>query len=101
MIYTKKDDWQRVTGDTQQFKNLPLWHPKTIAGDDINQPPLASPENTFGGWSRRAGKQYELDTVLHHPPIRVDLNVFDLSAFSPSRPNDGQLSNIRVAEAKQ
>jgi hypothetical protein len=29
------------------------------------------------------GKQYELDTVLTDPPIQVDLNVFDLSAFSP------------------
>jgi len=97
VIYTKKDDWQRVTGDTQQFKNLPLWHPKTIAGDDLNQPPLASPDNTFGGWTRRLGKQYDLDTMLQHPPIRVDLDVFDLSAFSASGPKDRQLSSIQIA----
>ena len=100
VIYTKKDDWQRITGNTRQFKNLPLWHPKTIAGDDLNRPLLASPENTFGGWTRRVGKQYELDTILRDPPIRVDLDVFDLSAFSPSSPNDRQLSNIQIADAK-
>ena len=87
VIYTKKCDWQRITGDTQQFKGLPLWNPRTIGGDELTQPDLARPSDTFGGWSSRVGKQYELDTVLTDPPIQVDLNVFNLSAFSPRNPN--------------
>jgi hypothetical protein len=87
VIYAKKRDWDQVTGDTQQFKSLPLWNPKTIAGDDLTQPDLGRPAHAFGGWIRRVGKQYELDTVLNNPPIKVDLNVFDLSAFSVSNPN--------------
>jgi len=83
VIYTKKCDWQRITGDTQQFKGLPLWNPRTIGGDELTQPDMARPSDTFGGWSSRVGKQYELDTVLTDPPIQVDLNVFELSAFSP------------------
>jgi hypothetical protein len=87
VIYAKKSDWQRITGDTQQFKDLPLWNPKTIGGDDLTQPDLGRPGDTFGGWISRVGKQYALDTVLSDPPIKVDLNVFDLSAFSVSSPN--------------
>ncbi len=87
VIYTKKTDWQRVTGDTPQFKSLPLWNPRTIGGDDLTQPDLGRPGDTFGGWLSRVGKQYELDTVLNDPPIKVDLDVFDLSAFSLSNPN--------------
>src|SRR5436309_3330712 len=87
VIYAKKSDWQRITGDTQQFKDLPLWNPKTIGGDDLTQPELGRPAHTFGGWTSRVGKQYELDTVLNNPPIKVDLNVFDLSVFSASNPN--------------
>ena len=87
VIYAKKSDWQRITGDTQQFKDLPLWNPKTIGGDDLSQPDLGRPAHTFGGWTSRVGKQYELDTVLNNPPIKVDLNVFDLRAFSASDPN--------------
>ena len=87
VIYTKKSDWQRITGDTQQFKGLPLWNPRTLGGGDLTQPDLARPGDTFGGWISRVGKQYELDTVLNNPPIKVDLNVFDLSVFSASNPN--------------
>jgi hypothetical protein len=87
VIYTKKRDWQQVTGDTQQFKSLPLWNPKTIGGDDLTEPDLGRPAHTFGGWISRVGKQYELDTVLNNPPIKVDLNVFDLRTFYDSNPN--------------
>jgi len=87
VIYTKKSDWQRVTGDTLQFKSLPLWNPRTIGGDDLNQPDLGRTCDTFGGWTSRVGKQYELDTVLNDPPIKVDLDVFDLNAFALSNPN--------------
>ena len=87
VIYTKKSDWQRITGDTQQFKGLPLWNPRTLGGGDLTQPDLARLGDTFGGWISRVGKQYELDTVLNNPPIKVDLNVFDLSVFSASNPN--------------
>ncbi len=100
VIYTKKGDWQRVTGDSQQFKNIPLWHPKTTGGDDLNQPPLTSPDCAFGGWISRVGKQFELDTTLKNPSIPVDLDVFDLSAFSPSDPNERQPADIRIAANK-
>jgi hypothetical protein len=99
VIYTKQDDWQRITGDTQQFKSLPLWHPKTIGGDDINQPVLANPGCTFGGWTARVGKQYVLDTFLNDPPIQVDLNVFDLNTFSTGRPNDRETADFRIVAA--
>lgn len=84
IIYTKKSDWQRLTGDTSRFKDLPLWNPRTMGGDAMQQPDLASPDHAFGGWTRRTGKQYELDTTLLAAPIPVDLNVFDLSAFLPA-----------------
>jgi hypothetical protein len=100
VIYTKKDDWERVTGDTQQFKSLPLWHPKTMGGDDINQPDLANPGYTFGGWTTRAGKQYMLDTILNSPSIQVDLNVFDLNVFSASSPNYREANNFRIVAAE-
>ena len=88
VIYAKKSDWQRITGDTEQFKAFPLWNPRTIGGDDLTRPDLRKPGDTFGGWMNRIGKQYELDTVLNDPPIKVDLNVFDLSVFSPSDSNN-------------
>jgi len=88
VIYAKKSDWQRITGDTEQFKDLPLWNPRTAGGDDLAQPDLERPGDTFGGWKRRVGKQYELDTVLNDPQIKVDLNVFDLSAFFRRNPNE-------------
>ena len=87
VIYTKKSDWLRVTGDTQQFKSIPLWHPRTIGGDALHQPDLARRGDTFGGWTSRVGKQFELDTILNCPPIKVDLDVFDLGAFAPSNPD--------------
>jgi len=88
VIYAKKSDWQRITGDTDQFKDLPLWNPRTVGGDDPRQPDLGRPADTFGGWKHRVGKQYELDTVLNEPPIKVDLNIFDLSAFFRTNPNE-------------
>jgi hypothetical protein len=88
VIYAKKSDWHRITGDTKQFKDLPLWNPRTVGGDDPTQPDLGRAGDTFGGWKHRVGKQYELDTVLNDPPIKVDLNVFDLSAFFPTNPNE-------------
>jgi len=97
VIYTKKDDWQQVTGDTQQFSNLPLWHPKTIGGDDLKQPDLANPGCTFGGWTTRTGKQYALDTVLDNPMIQVDLNIFDLRVFSARGANSIETAGLRVA----
>jgi hypothetical protein len=97
VIYTKKDDWRRVTGDTQQFGNLPLWHPKTIGGDDLKQPDLANPGCTFGGWTTRAGKQYALDTVLDSPAIQVDLNIFDLRVFAAGAANSIGTAGLRVA----
>jgi len=97
VIYTKKDDWQRVTGDIQHFSNLPLWHPKTIGGDDLKQPDLADPGCTFGGWTTRTGKQYALDTVLDSPSIQVDLNIFDLRVFSAGGSNPLESAGLRVA----
>jgi hypothetical protein len=99
VIYTKQDDWQRVTGDTQQFRDLPLWHPKTIGGGDLKQPDLANPGHTFGGWTTRIGKQFVLDTILDDPAIKVDLNVFDLTAFSAGNPNYREFADLRVAAA--
>ena len=88
VIYAKKSDWQRITGDTEQFNELPLWNPRTVGGDDLTQPDLGRAGDAFGGWKRRVGKQYELDTVLNDPPIKVDLNVFDLSTFFRRNPNE-------------
>src|SRR5262249_51540531 len=50
VIYAKKSDWQQITGDTEQFKDLPLWNPRTRGGDDLKQPDLTSPVDAFGGW---------------------------------------------------
>jgi len=99
VIYTKMRDWQQVTGDTQQFKSVPLWNPRTLGGDDLNQPALTNPDQAFGGWACRIGKQYQLDTTLNNPRILVDLDVFDLSAFSGSSPRDRQPSDLRIVMA--
>lgn len=101
VIYTKKSDWQRLTGDSQRFKTLPLWNPRTIGGDDIQLPDLASPDHSFGGWTRRVGKQYQLDTTLRVPAIPVDLNVFDLGAFFAGNPADGQHADDRIVVASK
>ncbi len=99
ILYTKMRDWQQVTGDTQQFRNVPLWNPRTLGGDDINQPALTGPDHAFGGWACRIGKQYQLDATLNNPRILVDLDVFDLSAFSTASPNDHRPIDMRIVLA--
>ena len=100
ILYTKMRDWQQVTGDTQQFKNVPLWNPRTLGGDNINRPALTSPDHAFGGWACRIGKQYQLDATLDNPRILVDLDVFDLSAFSPSSTKDHQAFDAPIVTAE-
>ena len=98
VIYTRnaKRHWRDITGceaDSAQtncktfsqiinnpLRPIPLWDVETGDADlDKFQP--------YGQWTERAGRQYKLDANLFGlPPSRtVDLNVFDVSLFSPAR----------------
>jgi hypothetical protein len=64
----------RVINDPKQ--PIPLW-------DVENGSPDLTSFRPYSGWTRRAGRQYKLDTSSFGlPPSRtVDLNVFDVSIF--------------------
>jgi hypothetical protein len=98
VIYTRNADghWNDITGcdltsaaagcrslygainDPKQ--PIPLW-------DVQNGSPDLTGFHPYSGWTKRAGRQYRLDTnSFGLPPSRtVDLNVFDLSLFSVFR----------------
>ena len=95
VIYTRNADghWKDITGCdmTSSAAGCRILY-RTI--NDAKQPiPLWDVENgspdltgfhPYSGWTKRAGRQYRLDTnSFGLPPSRtVDLNVFDLSLFS-------------------
>jgi hypothetical protein len=72
VIYTSKSAWQLITGNTKEFSNLPLWDAKWDRIADLNVNWV-----TYGGWTKRVGKQYWANTVLFGKV--VDLDVFDPS----------------------
>lgn len=92
IMYTRRDDWIYYTDDSNLFRNLLLWNPRTKNGSDITIPDLSLSSETFGGWTNRSGKQYEISTpespyYLNDPHIEVDLDVFHPAAFSLSNPD--------------
>jgi hypothetical protein len=100
VIYTKKSDWKRVTGNTAAFSALPLWWTQ-VGPPSLRNPDLSSPAWTFGGWTNYVGKQYLLEKTLTASAIPVDLNIFDAAAFATGNPDDKPLlpgpGGIRVA----
>lgn len=87
VIYSNKYYWALITdNDVEDFSGLLLWEPNTLNSYDINLPNLSKVSNTFGGWTSRVGKQFNLDTkdnpvILNG--VHVDFDTFDQSAFSP------------------
>lgn len=97
VIYTRQEgtaaglhDWKQVAGNTTSFNCLPLWD--ALPHDTASL--LSSIKNLpYGGWTSRAGKQYETEvqvcslpkgnsnpaTTTCTPP--VDLDVFDPSVL--------------------
>ena len=98
VIYTRNADghWKDITGCDMTSTAAGC---RSLAGvvNDAKQPiPLWDVENgspdltgfrPHSGWTKRAGRQYQLDTnSFGLPPSRtVDLNVFDISLFSVLR----------------
>jgi hypothetical protein len=68
----------RVINDVKQ--PIPLW-------DVQNGSPDLTGFRPYSGWTKRAGRQYKLDTSSFGLPASrtVDLNVFDVSLFSVLR----------------
>lgn len=77
-IYTRIDYWNVITNYSSQFSSLPLW--ETTDGATQNAD-LNADFKSFGGWKGRAGKQYAIDDP-NFGMAKVDLNVFDPSAFT-------------------
>ncbi len=109
VIYTRNANlhWRDITGCDQdsserqcdqlsrlirdRVRPIPLWDVQTGEPELENFSPYAE-------WTQRAGRQYKLDTNMFGlPPGRtVDLNVFHVSLFSPTRAAlDGQRLRTR------
>ena len=88
VIYTRNADghWKDITGcdltatGCKSLQAIPLWDVQDGSPDLTGFRP-------YSGWTKRAGRQYKLDTnSFGLPPSRtVDLNVFDVSLFSVLR----------------
>jgi hypothetical protein len=88
VIYTRNADghWKDITGcdltatGCKSLQAIPLWDVQDGSPDLTGFRP-------YSGWTKRAGRQYKLDTnSFGLPPSRtVDLNVFDVSLFSALR----------------
>jgi probable HAF family extracellular repeat protein len=80
LIYTEASPWIKITGNSTEFRNLPLWvHTKDHTPD--------LPSVNFGGWRNPIGEQYEENHTLPGiPRLIVDLNVFETSIFDAGYP---------------
>jgi hypothetical protein len=84
VIYTRNADghWKDITGcdlrstGCKSLQSIPLWDVQDGSPDLTGFRP-------YSGWTKRAARQYKLDTnSFGLPPSRtVDLNVFDVSLF--------------------
>lgn len=80
--YTRREWWRRVTDDSRDFAHLPLWD------CELGDPELGG-FVAYGGWPKRAMRQYEFDVPLGGGP-RVDLNVYQDHAYGdPAKPAAG------------
>jgi hypothetical protein len=97
VLYTNESSWDEITGGdpeddgTTAFGCIPLWHVSYDGVASLNPQADTNPQLPFGGWTSRVGKQYDAGPgnagLLVSPPLaNVDLDIFDLSVFSP--PND-------------
>lgn len=70
-IYTGRWIWPTLTGNSEEFKHLPLWY-----SHYDGQPNFDDWYNgfAFGGWEHPAGKQYAGSVQLCG--VNVDLNYF-------------------------
>jgi hypothetical protein len=95
VIYTRNSDghWKDITGCGMESTATGCRSLYRVINDEKQAIPLwdvqdGSPDLTgfrpYSGWTKRAGRQYKLDTnSFGLPPSRtVDLNVFDVSLFS-------------------
>lgn len=77
-IYTGRWWWQPNTGDSQAFKNLPLWHAEYTAPDGEAGPrpdlaPALSSFKPYGGWTKPTIWQFQ--NTHQFCGHSVDLNV--------------------------
>jgi len=106
-IYTRNQGvntwWNTYTGNSTDFSDLPLWgsYPETSSANFKDHLDLdaGSPWVTFGGWTTRAGKQYQLDTTIMG--VRVDLNVWDPAIWEVMSPNPGMPSIMAGAAIRR
>ena len=78
-IYTGAWCYGDITGDTDEFKGLPLWHAAYPAD---RQPPDFATFKAYCGWVRPAIWQYVGTTDL--AGVNVDLNVRETNAQVPA-----------------
>lgn len=68
-IYTSLSKWQTLTGNSQEFKDLPLWN--AFYDDD---PDMDFARNPYGGWTHASMEQYgNTQSVCGQS---VDVNVY-------------------------
>ncbi len=93
VIYAKDRDWNRLTGNSDAFKHIPLWDTRWN-GDTSLEMELGEAWQSYGGWEKRAGKQY-LGDMLY--PIGmglpVDWDMMDAALFRER--NAGKLAALK------
>ena len=67
-IYTRRDWWERQTGDTHDFAGLPLWNATNDGAGDLSFP------QPYGGWTAVAMEQFAFDRDV--AGFNADLNVY-------------------------
>jgi len=106
-IYTRNQGvntwWNTYTGNSTDFSDLPLWgsYPEVTSANFKDHLDLdgGSPYIPFGGWTTRAGKQYQLDSTIMG--VRVDLNVWDPAIWDVMSPEPGTPSMIAEAAVRR
>lgn len=66
-IYSSAPAWKALTGNCEDFKNVPLWNAQWTGRPDFED------FDAYGGWLKETMRQYLGDTTL--AGVKVDMNV--------------------------
>ena len=93
VIYTSQTMWVVVMGNVSEFEDFPLWDAKydKLADLDANWVP-------YGGWTCRAGKQYQGTTIVPGG-ISADLNIVHLGRLFPKTEEDEGEKDLQVIDS--
>jgi hypothetical protein len=92
VIYTGRWAWLRYLGNTDAFKDIPLWAAAYGVEPDLV---LAEP---FGGWTAAVGHQFVGTVSL--AGLGVDVNVFDRDWLETGEVGDVKVSDAVKSELK-